>query len=293
MFVDAKKRYVKVKRGDKFLGEPRHIVELISLNITSILDDSHSGSRVLCCLATAPLCTRVKGLHVSEDFQQMQIWKWKPLPQQHVLGWSLGDTFLVSSAPILSRPVHSAPLHAGMVPNSVSVFTCLHSRSHDALQLPTLGLPCRVLLCPQSVSLSLAVSLFPSPLSLPQHSSDLFLPRRSRSDGDRGERRERRRVRLECQTLSGATTLGLSLFFGGLLLLLRFSVVVASGKWWQSVGSTSEVGTFDRCVSDAWLQVGHFSVDSDSRHGDECCSDLDSDQGECTLCNNRTFMLWN
>lgn len=90
---------------------------------------------------------------------------------------------------------------------------------------------------------------FPSPLSLLHHSSDLLLPRWSRSDRGRRERRRKQ----ECQTLFSAYALGLSLptlffFFFLLLLFLRFSIVAVYGKRWQSMGSNSEVRTFDRCL---------------------------------------------
>lgn len=104
-----------------------------------------------------------------------------------------------------TRHGNSVLLHAEMVPNSVSVFISVHPPFHDALWLPARGLPCPVLLCPQSFSLSLTVSLFPSPLSLLRHSFDLFLPCWSRSDTCG---RERRRRRQECQILSCADTLG-------------------------------------------------------------------------------------
>lgn len=86
-----------------------------------------------------------------------------------------------------TRLGNSVLLHTEMMPNNVSVFISVHPPFHDALWLPARGLPCPVLLCPQSVSLSLTVSLFPSPLSLLRHSSDLFLPCWSRSDTGGGE----------------------------------------------------------------------------------------------------------
>lgn len=116
--------------------------------------------------------------------------------------WSLADMPFFFS----SRHGASVLLHAEMVPNSESVFISVHSPSHHALWLPAFGLPCSVLLCPQSVSLSLMVSLFPSPHSLLWHSSDLFLPCWPRSNTGREERSRRGQ---ECQILSSADTLGL------------------------------------------------------------------------------------
>lgn len=94
-------------------------------------------------------------------------------------------------------------LHAVMVPNSVSVFI-LSSYIPWCIMTPAFGLPCPVLLCPRSVSLSLKVSF--SPLSLCRGiPSELFPPCWS-GDTDRGERRKGRQ---ECQTESPVDTLGL------------------------------------------------------------------------------------
>lgn len=136
----------------------------------------------------------------------------------------------LSRLPILSRLLHSVLLHAEMVPNSVSVFICVHPPSHDALWLPTLGLPRPVLLCLQSVSLSLTASLFPSPLALLRHSSHLFLSCRSRSDRGGGVRR---RGRQECHILSCADTCGLSLYFCSFFRAAFVAIyVVKDGRAW-------------------------------------------------------------
>lgn len=111
-------------------------------------------------------------------------------------------------------------------------------------------LACPVLFCTthsHSLSLSLTVSLFSLPSSLLLHSSDLFLPLWSRSLSGRGERRKGRQ---EYQRLLCTHTLGLSSLVPLDLPASPVSIVVANGKRWQSwsVGSNSEVGTFDSYV---------------------------------------------
>lgn len=70
-------------------------------------------------------------------------------------------------------------------------------------------------------------------------------------------RRERRRVRWECQILFlSEWTFSFYPFF--FLLLMWFNTVVACDERWQSMGSDSEVGNFDRCVVDTLLGCSYF-----------------------------------
>lgn len=186
------------------------------------------------------------------EFQEVQIRKWMPLPCPVLCLYLCGDPWLICSSlsllPILSQPLHSVLLHTGMVLNRFFLcYLCLSPHPMMHYDSPHPGLPRPVLLCPQSVSLSLTASLFPSPLSfsLLRHSSDLFLLCWSRSSRGRGERRT---------GLAGwhAWTIpSCFLFFFSLLspFLLLLSIVEAYDTRWQSLGSNSEVGTFDRCVT--------------------------------------------
>lgn len=108
---------------------------------------------------------------------------------------------------------------------TVFLLICIHSPSHY-------GLPHPVLLCPQSVSLSLMSSLLPSPLSLLQHSSDLCLPCWTRSDTGR---RQRKRRTEECQTVSCFYCQNIALaFFVFLHLLFRIpGSLVKDGRAWS------------------------------------------------------------
>lgn len=170
--------------------------------------------------------------------------------------WSLPDMpFFVSFCPILSRHMHSvAPLHAVIVPNSVSsVLICVHPLSSDAFWLPTLSLPCPVLSCS-------AANLFPFHWQRPSFPPSISLPISfccsilqvcsslagqgvtEEEGGDRG--------RQECQTLScAADILGLSLSTFIFAASFWIRIVAVYNKRWQITDSNSEVGTCDRCVS--------------------------------------------
>lgn len=183
-------------------------------------------------------------------FQQMQIRKFLRLPHHSAVWWSLADMPFFVSFSHLVTALEFCPVARR---DGAEQCFCVHPSSRDALWLSTLGLSRPVLLCPQSVSLSLTVSLFPSPLYMLGHSSHLFLSCWSRSDWGRGERR---RGRQESQILSCADAFGLSLPTYLLLsLLLWFSILADYGKRWQSMGSNSEVGTFDRYVTHGFVTV--------------------------------------
>lgn len=156
------------------------------------------------------------------DFQQMQIRKLMPLPH-HIASTTVHCCVcicVVISGWYVLLCLFFPSCHGTCILSCCTqrwcrtvflCFICVHPLSHNALWLPHpwLALSCSALppICFPFID-SVPVSPFPSPLSSLQHSSDIFLSCWSRSDRGRGERRGGWQ---ECQILSCADTLGLSL----------------------------------------------------------------------------------
>ncbi len=135
---------------------------------------------------------------------------------------------------ILSRHLLSVLLHAEMVPNRVSVFICLHPPSHDALWLPTLGLPRPVRLCLQFVSLSLTVSLFFPPLSMcfgiPLIFSSLAGQGATKAEQRRGE--EGRNLEICLALIFSDFFFPICIAFAASSVLLLWRLMVKDGRAW-------------------------------------------------------------